>query len=259
MPGGDCWQIWTGVPIAHRVLGQPGAGAVIRVLAVDAERLRDELKAVLPEAQFYVTGTTSGERALSASSVFRPDVLVVGRLTSPGLTADQFCAQVRQTPLLARLPVVLHAQSDAEAAAFKSAGGTTHVLRSAGVAALAAAVQRLVTQESLSPQVRVQVLVTVELARGGQTRGKLFANTVALAPGGVLVECSEPLPLKSEVQLGFFLPGCAERISLRASVETAVRGDALQFLLRFQEAGPSRQLLESWLATRLRQGAMESR
>lgn len=231
---------------------------MIRVLAVDAERLREELKAALPEQQFYVTGTTTAERALNASAVFKPDVMVVGRLTAPGMTAEQLCQQVRQTPALARLPLLAQSQSDAEGAAFKTAGGTAHVLRSAGPAALAAAVQRLVTQESLVPQVRVQVLVTVELQRAG-ARGKLFANTVSLATGGVLVECSEPLPLKSEVQLGFFLPGCAERISLRASVETAVRGDAMQFLLRFQEMGPSRQLLESWLNTRMRHTTAEPR
>ncbi len=122
-----------------------------RILVVDDEPPNVELLQMAPGRKgFEVLGAYTGWDGLTLAQVEMPDAIILDMML-PDIGGEEFCRQLRQTPAIARLPIVILTACDRTSVAVHrvmAAGANCFMTKPANFTELATRLHQLIIMDS---------------------------------------------------------------------------------------------------------------
>ena len=204
------------------------------LLADDAAMFR-EIGALFLARTGRVITANNGYQCLEAIGRERPDVIVAD-LDMPCMSGDELCRRIKADEALRQIPVILMTSSDLadERARAVRAGADDVIAKPIHRISLIQAVNRFLRSGSVRGLLRVPLGADICVRR---LEDEFWGEAINLSRGGLFVEARCPIPIETEVDLDFRLPGSeisltptAQVIWHRESLAGSGAGMGLQFL-----------------------------
>ncbi len=180
-------------------------------------------KNFLQREGFEIIVAHNGREALDLINAHRPDLVLLD-LYMPEMNGDECCRQVKNTPDLSGIPVIMvtTAGKDDEQVLCRDAGCDEILLKPIHRRTFVETVQKFLNvaarAEVRSP-VRMQVIYgNAELFKG---------YSVNLSSGGLFLETDNPLPPEESLTLKFHAPNQSQPVCCRGSVAWVNHPDSL--------------------------------
>jgi uncharacterized protein (TIGR02266 family) len=158
----------------------------------------------------------SGRQAVKTTLAERPDVVFMD-LFMPEMNGDEACRLIKQHPECGSTPVVMvtHGGRDSDLETCRAAGCDDILFKPINRHDLLETAHRfLQLADRAAP--RIPAKLTVRYGQGMQR--KLSDYSVNISTGGLFLETESPLPVDSNLQLEFPLPGRTEPVICQARV-----------------------------------------
>ncbi len=204
------------------------------LLADDAAMFR-EIGALFLARTGRVITANNGYQCLESIGRERPDVIVAD-LDMPCMSGDELCRRIKADEALRQIPVILVTSSDLadERARAVRAGADDVIAKPIHRISLIQAVNRFLRSGSVRGLLRVPLGADICVRR---LEDEFWGEAINLSRGGLFVEAPCPIPIETEVDLDFRLPGSgisltptAQVIWHRESLAGSCAGMGLQFL-----------------------------
>ncbi len=210
------------------------------LLADDAAMFR-EIGALFLARTGRVITANNGYQCLEAIGRERPDVIVAD-LDMPCMSGDELCRRIKADEALRQIPVILMTSSDLadERARAVRAGADDVIAKPIHRISLIQAVNRFLRSGSVRGLLRVRLDTNICIRRLDE---ELRGEAINLSRGGLFIEAPCPIPIETEVDLDFRLPGSGYSLTPTAQVvwhrerlDGRCGGMGLQFLALDRES-----------------------
>ncbi|HUU02720.1 MAG TPA: response regulator [Myxococcota bacterium] len=176
-----------------------------RILLVDDVRLFRKLASIILSGRGYeIEEAVTGEEAMKKFRADPPDIALVD-LALPGMSGFDVCAQIKQDPAYADIPVIIVATSgrDEDIRKAVEAGCDDYITKPLDDTTLISKVEALLgkTDRRRFPRIPTTLQISFE-----DFRGIFFEFTRDISRTGVFIEMANPLPVGSRLRLSFSLP-----------------------------------------------------
>lgn len=221
----------------------PAIGERTRILVVPDGLLGPELGETFLDRHSLVARTAKdATQGLTVAELWRPHLIVFR--SAPIEDVKRFCAlrAAPGTPVPKLIMITDHLQ---EADAPADAACDAHLVSPLAVEQLLSTIAELIDiPRRRCERVPIDVLVHTEgFDDGSAELDSTLSSALGLSEEGMLIEASRQLCLGKHGQLQFFLPDCAERLTLEGAVRVAVDEIRSIYVIEFVDLAPQHRAL----------------